>query len=520
MQRNEGISIRSILEIANGIIRQITVQVSSLAAMHKDRHTRPTPGEISNAMIFEKKSLIRSFGQKASRFLDLFSLSINSSNESFTSPLALNEATYRPLLDLGQHLYLSNQFKLAESIYESPFYWMNLDTNYRDTTAEHRGGFLETTIHKLLAEVFGEKNVFSNVIIRKNKAEVAAEADVLVVFGEFVLVIQAKSKRLTLAARAGNYEAIATDFNKAVQLAYDQSVSFVDLLLGGAECILADGKTRQFDFVTRVFPIVVLSENFPSLSLLVNDLIKVREDIFPAVMDIFFLDILCQILTDPVEVLYYLQQRTRYFPKLHTDRELSILGFHLKNKLFVSSEYDYVDIGGDFASDIDDYMVDQYFGRVSKIKFTKLEERTGVPEIAELITALKAGPPELAGVSIELLDLSHDSLKNIVEQINSLREEVRAGKALKAFSFLTQNAGISYVVVQKLDERAGSFAEIIGRRHKYAQKRDRWYVLVDEATAPTLVSGIFPILSKWEQSEDMDQAIADLDKIMPTTKTR
>jgi hypothetical protein len=111
-------------------------------------------------------------------------------------------------------------------------------------------------------------------------------------------------------------------------------------------------------------------------------------------------------------------------------------------------------------------------------------------------------------------------LKNIVEQITSLREEVRAGKALKAFSFLTQNAGISYVVVQKLDKRAGSFAEIIGRRHKYAQKRDRWYVLVDEATSPTLVSGIFPILSKWEKSEVMDQAIADLDKVMPTTKAR
>ena len=196
-----------------------------------------------------------------------------------------------------------------------------------------------------------------------------------------------------------------------MQLAYDQSVSFVDLLLSGAECFLADGKTRQFDFVTRVFPIVVLSENFPSLSLLVNDLIKVREDISPAVMDIFFLDVLCQILTDPVEILYYLQQRTRYFPKLHTDRELSILGFHLKNKLFVSSEYDYVDIGGDFASDIDDYMVDQYFGRASKIRFTKLEERTGVPEIAELISALKAGPPELAGVSIELLDLSYRFLE-------------------------------------------------------------------------------------------------------------
>jgi hypothetical protein len=61
-------------------------------------------------------------------------------------------------------------------------------------------------------------------------------------------------------------------------------------------------------------------------------------------------------------------------------------------------------------------------------------------------------------------------------------------------------------------------AEAIGQRHKYAQKRDRWYVIVDGVASPNAVDGVFPILSKWEQSDEMDKANAEMDKIMPTTR--
>jgi hypothetical protein len=406
MLANEGIAIRSIVEIANSIIRRITLQVSTLVAISKDRKTNPTAAELSNALIIEKESLLTDFGDKSQRFLELFAIPINSSNEAFTDPFSFNKAAVSPLIDLGDYLYVSNQFKLAESIYESPFYWMLLDQNYCDVASENRGKFLEKTIYRLLTKTFGEKNVFSNVVIWKNKAEIAAEADVLVVFGEFILVVQAKSKRLTMQARAGDFEKITIDFNKAVQHAYDQSIEFINLLLSGAECVVAKGEVRNFRFVSRVFPIVVLSENLPSLSLLVNDLIKIHGQQFPAIFDIFFLQTLTEVLKDPVEILYYLQQRTRFFDKLHSDRELNLLGFHLRHKLYIPSEYDLVDIGNDFASDIDEYLIDQELRRKSKVKFTKLEERAGVPEIVELIAALKAGPAEIAGVAIELLDFS------------------------------------------------------------------------------------------------------------------
>ena len=61
-----------------------------------------------------------------------------------TSILIRNEVTLLLSVNFGSH----NESLLAQ------------DTSYRDTAAEHRGAFLETTIYKLLARVFERKTSF------------------------------------------------------------------------------------------------------------------------------------------------------------------------------------------------------------------------------------------------------------------------------------------------------------------------------------------------------------------------
>jgi hypothetical protein len=43
-------------------------------------------------------------------------------------------------------------------------------------------------------------------------------------------------------------------------------------------------------------------------------------------------------------------------------------------------------------------------------------------------------------------------------------------------------------------------------------------VVADEVTSPALINGIFPILGKWEQSDEEERVNAELDNIVPTTK--
>jgi hypothetical protein len=93
-------------------------------------------------------------------------------------------------------------------------------------------------------QTFGQDHVFANATVKRSNGDIDGEADVLVVSGEFVLVIQAKSKQLTLEVRSDGTEKLKTDFQAVIQSAYDHAVKFVDSIVAGRECEV-DAKDRR-----------------------------------------------------------------------------------------------------------------------------------------------------------------------------------------------------------------------------------------------------------------------------------
>lgn len=59
---------------------------------------------------------------------------------------------------------------------------------------EHRGKFTEDFSYERLRHVFGEKNVFKNIDIKDTNSNKLGEIDVLVTFGNRLIILQAKSK--------------------------------------------------------------------------------------------------------------------------------------------------------------------------------------------------------------------------------------------------------------------------------------------------------------------------------------
>ena len=150
---------------------------------------------------------------------------------TFTSLSAFNAAYAYPFIRRGpDEIILLQYYGISEAFYEVPFYWMYDDESYISEALHHRGDFAESFAAERLSRVFGPDRVFQNVEIRRGKAETLGEIDVLVVFGDRVIVLQAKSKRLTLDARKGNDRALRGDFKRAIQDAVDQSLSCADLL--------------------------------------------------------------------------------------------------------------------------------------------------------------------------------------------------------------------------------------------------------------------------------------------------
>ena len=116
----------------------------------------------------------------------------------------------------GDRFFLPIFFNLAKSIYESPYYWMLRDSKYKETGLSNRGDATEEIAFDLLTRVFGEENVRRGVKIRNRNQDVT-DIDVLAVAGNKAVIVQAKSKKLTMASRGGDGESLKGDFQEAVQ---------------------------------------------------------------------------------------------------------------------------------------------------------------------------------------------------------------------------------------------------------------------------------------------------------------
>lgn len=154
--------------------------------------------------------------------LGAFTISAEDRNSSFNALHDFNVANALPLIQRGDKTFLLLQaYGMSEALYEAPFYWMMLDKAYQGTANNNRGRFAERFSEVRLAAVFGTANVFANVHVVESKGKELSEIDVLVVFGNRAIILQAKSKRLTIEARKGNDKVLKDDFKKSVQEAYE-----------------------------------------------------------------------------------------------------------------------------------------------------------------------------------------------------------------------------------------------------------------------------------------------------------
>ena len=156
----------------------------------------------------------------------------------------------------------------TEALYDTPFYWMSADKAYRDAAMINRGRFTEEFAAERLEQVFGAGRVYRNVDIRESKSTKLGEIDVLVLFADRAIVVQAKSKKLTLAARKGNDLQLKGDFRSAVQDSYDQASACSGHLLSKS-LTFTDATGNQVHIpksIKQIYPVCVVSDHYPALS--------------------------------------------------------------------------------------------------------------------------------------------------------------------------------------------------------------------------------------------------------------
>ena len=454
--------------------------------------------------------------EETKSFLETFSLIPGAANLNLSSPGEYNVIDSNPIVKLSDDMYfLPVQFNLARSIYESPFYWMLRDKSYKERSLKSRGQATVNISRKLLAEVFGEANVHEQVIVEKKRGHVITDIDLLAVAGNKAVVIQAKSKKLTLRAREGHDKKLKEDFNDAIQEAYDQGkLSREAILEQKRRLILSNGQEiRLDDTINDVYIICVTSDHYPAAMYQTKTFLeKGHEDPAAITVGIFDLELLTYYLRDPFEFLYYLKQRSLLDDIYFGQSEIDLLAYHLKQKLSApKDEKSGKPIDGMLVQGMGG-LIDAHFpsarGDVPKTKaMEKLHSKWENSDFQEIINQLKASKQSgFTDAIFFLYDLAGGAADRFILAAKDLKAKcLREEKSLRMGVVSRDQKGFSYVCDYrdegKLTEHLTEYCAV----RKYQTKSDMWLGLGGIATSDRLFDRVIFNNTPWEVDTNMEK---------------
>lgn len=463
---------------------------------------------------FEENELQQFGTETVTAFIKVFSLIPGKVNSSLRLPGQFNQLQSSPIVQLPDARYfLPVGFNLSEAIYECPFFWMIADRSYAAEALLHRGQFAEDATANLLRRVFGARNVYTDVEIKKTKSQTITDIDVLAVVGNKAVIAQVKSKRLTEVARLGDETRLASDFKLAVQEAYDQALLCRRALLDRNSKLFAGEKEVHLEeSIDDAYILCITLDHYPAVMRQVDVYLgKQANDPFPVAISIFDLDVLAFYLADPFEFAYYLRQRTELSSYYKADTEMSLLGVHLKQKLFKNKEVDFEAVDSSFAQ-----LVDANFpvlrGSVPKTAAAdKLHHQWKNADFQTLVDQAKStNEPRFADVVFFLYDLAGEGADGLIQTLKTLKRRTasdhRTHDARMPFS--DSRGGIT--IVSEPSSPAALRKKLIGlsRLAKYKSKADVWLGLGCFATSDRLVDAMVFSKEPWKP----DPVLEDLSK--------
>jgi hypothetical protein len=451
--------------------------------------------------------------------------------ESFVAPAAVNMDKFSalddfnpknayPIIRLTENKFLLFQeYRLVEALYETPFFWFNDDLEYKNSAMKHRGEFTEEFSTDRLKLVFGENRVYSNIDIYDSKNNRAGEIDVLVVFANRAIILQAKSKKLTIAARKGNDNSLQEDFKKAIQDAYDQCYSCAELLQDKNNTLIdSEGNELNLDCdFKEIYPFCIVSDHYPALSFQAKQFLQFQTtDIImtPFVMDVFLLDVMTEMLQSPLHFLSYVNRRTNYGDKIQSHHELTILSYHLKHNLWVDDEVSLMFLEDDICASLDLAMLTRRDGvpgiDLPEGILTKYRDTIFGRIIRDIDSLNDAATVDLGFM---LLSLSSDSIERINDGISQLVSLTKRDGNHHDFSLGVNRGNTGLTIHCNTDHIVSSVPRL--EKHctvrQYALKTDSWFGICMGPKDARLRFGVSQNY-EWKQSNEMDEIIKDLPK--------
>ncbi len=522
LRANKGFSIQAARDVGQAVGR--VLDRKSMATLQALKSRSPEEQTLLPGNTFTSQEIAEATGvdlAEVRSVLTAFAVLEGETNKQFNALGDFNVANASPLLRVADDTYIIfHIYSLVEALYESPFYWMCADNAYVSTAMRNRGLFAERFAAERLSLVFGVDKVHPNVDIFGPRGKKVGEIDTLVLFGNRAIVVQAKSKRLTLESRRGNDGQLRDDFKKSIQDSCDQAYKCA-ALLGDSAHTLKDAQSMEVRFpmaLKEVYVLCLISDHYPALSFQARQFLKFEASKGispPFVLDVFALDAMTEMLDSPLRLLSYVDRRTKYFDKLVASHELTILSYHLKNNLWLNDEHDMVIFEDEVSADLDVAMLARREGIPGNKTPDGILTRFAPTTLGGLVKQIEAQPnPATIDLGYMLLTLSEETVIEVSKGIAELAK--RAAVDRKSHDLTIAVGGTDLTVHCNNDPLAIAVPAL--ERHcyarKYTQRAQSWFGVCVDPNDVVLRFGI-NLDYTWQRSDELDALTKNMAKQGP-----
>ncbi len=371
-------------------------------------------------------------------------------------PTGVHPLVIRPFIEHGGIYYLPIPSLLSESLLNRFYYDLIQDPLYRDTFDEARSDWLEKKAVETFRFMLPQAKAHWGL---KYGPDNTYEIDGLILYDNKLLLVEAKWKTLTVAARQGDVLRAVDDMEKAVVEPYRQARRAKEFILEQEESVFMGSEGQTFvvrrNEIQHYILVTILGKGTAVADLAVNlPILKhfgfFSENDFPWAIPLMDLSIVAELLESPSELFDYLRRRDLAMRdgRFHFHDEWDILGHYFKGYLDPTHP-EFKDVGRIFMVGMDTD-IDQYRRSKRDDNLPRVDKpRRGIPEgIISIIRMIESlDNPRRTDWTVGLLSVPDEVLEKIDEGILAMTEKTHSDHKLHAMNLtiIERDFGFSFV---------------------------------------------------------------------------
>jgi hypothetical protein len=437
-----------------------------------------------------------------------------------TAPWDYNTTRERPFFSDDQGFWVFAPHLLKEVLYSTFFFDLMNDRSYKGTFENGRGRVLEALTATFLKRAFPG----SAVLLNPSYPNGEEFADVCVLFDNKIIIVQCKSKGLTLGAHTGDDRAaLKRDLEKAIGNAAAQGCKGRRFLESDSSPhLLIDGKKTPID-MSQVNEVSLMAITYMPLHMFATRLREVEDDLglapheFPVwALPIVDLDIVTEICNSPAKFLHYMRRRMMLETgeKQIRGDEADLLAFYLDQGLWLKGgeidEANLIGLAG-YSTAIDEFVFHKY-ERGLDTPTPTVQRPSGFDRIVTDIESLAT--TKRTDCALSLLDLSWEASQDLVGLIQRSKDRCVSRRETIPSSMGHDDPpwGMSIVAAPATiaSEEVFNRAQGFGYLKKYARRMARWTALGWREGSARSIDYAFWLDFPFERDASMDALSAQI----------